>query len=69
MKVRMFVLMVLLLLSGVTIADMSVPNEISVSHSGGTNSCGCHAGKKPYHCHNKRSPDPLHCAAHRRKVG
>jgi len=22
------------------------------SHSGGTNSDGCHAGSKPYHCHN-----------------
>lgn len=21
------------------------------AHSGGTNSLGCHAGSKPYHCH------------------
>jgi hypothetical protein len=21
------------------------------AHSGGTNSSGCHAGTKPYHCH------------------
>ena len=25
--------------------------EISIAHSGGTNSSGCHAGSKPYHCH------------------
>jgi hypothetical protein len=27
------------------------------SHSGGTNSEGCHAGSRPYHCHNaKKAP-------------
>ena len=25
------------------------------SHSGRTNSAGCHAGTMPYHCHNKKS--------------
>jgi hypothetical protein len=25
--------------------------EISIAHSGGTDSFGCHAGSKPYHCH------------------
>ena len=24
------------------------------SHSGGTNSAGCHAGSKPYHCHSSK---------------
>ena len=24
------------------------------AHSGGTNAAGCHAGSKPYHCHNKK---------------
>jgi len=24
------------------------------AHSGGTDSAGCHAGKKPYHCHGKK---------------
>ena len=24
---------------------------IDIQHSGGTNSQGCHAGSRPYHCH------------------
>ncbi|EPJ43537.1 MAG: hypothetical protein OFPII_41270 [Osedax symbiont Rs1] len=26
----------------------------AAAHSGGTDSNGCHAGKKPYHCHNRK---------------
>ena len=29
--------------------------DISAAHSGGTDSFGCHAGSKPYHCHG--TPD------------
>lgn len=32
----------------------NVPN-ISVAHSGGLNSSGCHGGSKPYHCHRSAS--------------
>lgn len=27
----------------------------AVSHSGGTDSNGCHAGSQPYHCHNSKN--------------
>lgn len=26
----------------------------ATAHSGGTDSQGCHAGSKHYHCHNKK---------------
>lgn len=26
--------------------------SVGLSHSGRTNSYGCHAGRKPYHCHS-----------------
>jgi hypothetical protein len=29
---------------------------IALSHSGGLNSSGCHAGSKPYHCHRTQAP-------------
>jgi hypothetical protein len=29
-------------------------SSVSFAHSGGTDSNGCHAGTKPYHCHNKK---------------
>ena len=28
----------------------------SLSHSGGLNAEGCHAGSKPYHCHRVQNP-------------
>ena len=27
------------------------------AHSGGTDSGGCHAGSRPYHCHNSKGGD------------
>ncbi|MFT5797006.1 MAG: hypothetical protein ACI84R_001061 [Candidatus Azotimanducaceae bacterium] len=33
------------------IAIALVTATSAFAHSGGTNSAGCHAGKKPYHCH------------------
>ncbi|MEZ8088302.1 YHYH domain-containing protein [Vibrio sp. 1S139] len=27
---------------------------LAFAHSGGTDANGCHAGTKPYHCHNKK---------------
>ena len=33
------------------IAIALVTATSAFAHSGGTNSVGCHAGKKPYHCH------------------
>ena len=29
----------------------------AISHSGGTDSSGCHAGSKPYHCHGGGSSE------------
>ena len=34
---------------------LSVPT-IVLSHSGGLNSSGCHAGSQPYHCHRTQAP-------------
>jgi hypothetical protein len=31
-----------------------IPTNV-LSHSGGTDSHGCHAGSQPYHCHNSKS--------------
>jgi hypothetical protein len=31
-----------------------IPTQ-ALSHSGGTDSNGCHAGSQPYHCHNSQS--------------
>jgi len=28
------------------------------AHSGGTDRYGCHAGSRPYHCHNRKAPRP-----------
>jgi peptidoglycan hydrolase-like protein with peptidoglycan-binding domain len=33
----------------------STLSSISLGHSGGLNSRGCHAGSKPYHCHRSQS--------------
>lgn len=35
-----------------------IPIE-AISHSGGTDSNGCHAGSQPYHCHNSNNDDYL----------
>ena len=32
---------------------ISLAAAAAQAHSGGTNSSGCHAGTKPYHCHAK----------------
>ena len=32
---------------------MLVSFESASSHSGGTDDSGCHAGSKPYHCHDE----------------
>ena len=32
-------------------AVLMAPSTL-LAHSGGTDSAGCHAGTKPYHCHN-----------------
>ena len=32
---------------------MLVSVEPAFSHSGGTDDSGCHAGSKPYHCHDE----------------
>lgn len=29
-------------------------SNFALAHSGGTDANGCHAGTKPYHCHNKK---------------
>ena len=31
--------------------------SLSLAHSGGTDSNGCHAGSQPYHCHSAKSPE------------
>ncbi len=36
------------------IALMSLFSTVTFAHSGGTDANGCHAGKKPYHCHNPK---------------
>ena len=30
----------------------------AISHSGGTDAFGCHAGSRPYHCHTPKTPRP-----------
>ena len=43
----------------ITIAATSAfLGTIAVSHSGGLNKQGCHAGSKPYHCHRTTLPAP-----------
>ena len=43
MKILIALIMFLFLLVSV---------EPAFSHSGGTDSSGCHAGSRPYHCHD-----------------
>ena len=38
---------------GILMASMMSPT-FAYAHSGGTNAAGCHAGSKPYHCHNAK---------------
>lgn len=35
----------------------------TLSHSGGTDSNGCHAGTQPYHCHNSKSDSSVSIGA------
>ena len=38
-----------------TIALSSIfVTDVALSHSGNTDQYGCHAGKKAYHCHNRK---------------
>ena len=43
----------LTLIVTIALSWMLVPNQ-ALSHSGGTDQYGCHAGKKAYHCHNSK---------------
>lgn len=35
----------------VVLVMMLAVSGLAMAHSGGTDSEGCHAGSKPYHCH------------------
>lgn len=35
----------------VVLVTAASSSAVVYAHSGGTNSLGCHAGSKPYHCH------------------
>ena len=40
-----------------TILAATFMTTVAMAHSGGTNANGCHAGSKPYHCHNSKPKD------------
>ena len=42
-----------ILIASVMFLFMLVSVEPAFSHSGGTDSSGCHAGSQPYHCHDE----------------
>ena len=44
-KFKIILMIVIILISPIMVS----------SHSGGTDSNGCHAGSQPYHCHNSKS--------------
>ena len=41
-----------ILIASVMFLFLLVSVEPAFSHSGGTDSSGCHAGSQPYHCHD-----------------
>ena len=45
------------LIASVMFLFLLVSVEPAFSHSGGTDSSGCHAGSQPYHCHNRKYDD------------
>jgi len=56
MKYRIAIIFTLLAISGTALAvnysgHSHEQVDIRNDHSGGTDSSGCHAGTKPYHCH------------------
>ena len=42
-----------ILIASVMFLLLLVSVEPAFSHSGGTDSSGCHAGSQPYHCHDE----------------
>ena len=42
-----------ILIASVMFLFLLVSVESAFSHSGGTDSSGCHAGSQPYHCHDE----------------
>ena len=46
-----------ILIASVMFLFLLVSVEPAFSHSGGTDSSGCHAGSQPYHCHNEDDDD------------
>ena len=45
------------LIASVMLLFLLVSVEPAFSHSGGTDSSGCHAGSQPYHCHDEDDDD------------
>ena len=41
-----------ILIASIMFLFLLVSVEPAFSHSGGTDSSGCHAGSQPYHCHD-----------------
>ena len=46
-----------ILIASVIFLFLLVSVEPAFSHSGGTDSSGCHAGSQPYHCHGEDDDD------------
>lgn len=44
-------------LVGLASAALLANSTVVMSHSGGTDENGCHAGTEPYHCHNDDGDD------------
>jgi hypothetical protein len=41
------------------VSALNASPTLSLAHSGGLNSAGCHAGSRPYHCHQSQSAPSL----------